>query len=100
MKNPDRARAADAFDWTQPVGRDWNPCFALMKDGRFCGRAQRWAGHEAGHDHTHVSLAALLDSVEREAIERAGPCYCCRDIGCQEACRCHISHALAPKEPS
>ena len=50
--------AAEAMDWPQVVLNGGPPCFHLCEDGRFCGRAQRWDGHQ--DLHTFVSLADLL----------------------------------------
>lgn len=57
--------AAERMDWEQVVLNGGPPCFDLCEDGRFCGRAQRWAGH--GDLHEFVSLADLLRNVEKEA---------------------------------
>ena len=53
-------RAARGMDWQQVVLNQGPPCFHVEHDRKFCGRAQRWAGHEAGSDHGFVSLADLL----------------------------------------
>ena len=37
----------------------------LLEDGRFCGRAERWAGHALPDFHDFVSLAGLLQQVGR-----------------------------------
>lgn len=50
--------AAKEMDWQQVVLNGGPPCFHLCEDGHFCGRAQRWAGHE--DLHAFVSLADLL----------------------------------------
>ena len=61
--------AIDNFDWSQPIGHDWNPCF-FIEDGVPCGRAKRWAGHEVGHDHPHYSLREMIEAaLERERAE-------------------------------
>ena len=54
-------KAARDMDWEQVRLNGGPPCFHL-EDGRFCGRAERWAGH--GTDHDYVSLADLLQSSE------------------------------------
>lgn len=53
--------AAKAMDWMQPVLNDSPPCFHVSPDGRFCGRAERWAGHE--DLHKFKSFDQLLTSV-------------------------------------
>jgi hypothetical protein len=53
-------RAAENMDWTRVGLNGGPPCFHLQPDGRFCGRAQRWTGHEPGEVHKFVSLADLL----------------------------------------
>lgn len=50
--------AAAGMDWQQVVFNGGPPCFHL-EDGRFCGRAERWAGHD-GNPHKFVSLRDLL----------------------------------------
>lgn len=50
--------AAENADWTQVRLNGGPPCFHLEERGRFCLRAERWAGHPA--DHQFVSLADLL----------------------------------------
>lgn len=56
--------AATIFDWGQVVSHGGVPCFHLQKDGHFCGRAQRWPGHEhADEYHAFVSLTDLLRQV-------------------------------------
>ncbi len=53
-------QAAEQMEWVQVVLVVLNggpPCFHL-DDGLFCGRAERWAGHE--DIHSFVSLADLL----------------------------------------
>lgn len=52
--------AAKQMDWKQIVLHEGVPCFNLHKDGRFCGRAQRWIGHCEGADHDFISLETLL----------------------------------------
>jgi hypothetical protein len=48
------------MDWQQVVLNGGPPCFALLDDepDRYCGRAERWAGHDG--EHEFVSLADLL----------------------------------------
>ena len=52
-------RAAEQMDWLQVVLNGGPPCFHVdADDGRFCGRAERWEGHD--DLHAFVSLADLL----------------------------------------
>lgn len=37
------------------------PCFHVEEGGRFCLRAQRWAGH--GQDHAYLPLDELLEEL-------------------------------------
>lgn len=53
-------RAAQDMDWQQIVLHQGEPCFHVERDRKFCGRARRWEGHEAGGDHRFVSLHDLL----------------------------------------
>lgn len=55
--------AAAQMDWVQVVLNGGPPCFHLYEDGRFCGRAKRWVGHDDGDPHKFVSLEALLRSI-------------------------------------
>ena len=66
-----RARELDAaknMDWGQVIANGGPPCFALMKEGRFCGRAERWQGHGSAH-HEFVSLEELLRVYARQERE-------------------------------
>ena len=58
--------AADNMDWGQVVLNGGPPCFHLEVDGYFCGRAKRWAGHDAKGIHNFVSLTELLTGVGGE----------------------------------
>jgi hypothetical protein len=49
--------AAKQMDWQQVVLNGGPPCFHL-EGTKFCGRAERWAGH--GVDHDFVPLHAIL----------------------------------------
>jgi hypothetical protein len=63
------AEAANNMDWQQVALNGGPPCFHLEEDGRFCGRAERWAGH--GDVHAYLSLAGLLErelSAKREGF--------------------------------
>lgn len=53
------------MDWQQVAINGGPPCFAVGVDaqGWYCGRAQRWDGHD--YDHKFVSLDDLLNA-ERE----------------------------------
>lgn len=51
-------RAAEQMDWQQVVLNGGPPCFHVCRDGNFCGRAQRWEGHNS--IHKFVALADLL----------------------------------------
>lgn len=63
--------AAERMDWQQVILNAAPPCFHLEEDGRFCGRAQRWAGHLDLHDF--VSLVDLLISVPNDSIQAPKP---------------------------
>jgi hypothetical protein len=55
--------AAKQADWMQVVLNYGPPCFHLEESGRFCLRAERWAGHVKGGtypEHTFIPLDALL----------------------------------------
>ena len=62
---------APQMDWQQVVLNGGPPCFAQLEDeaGWYCGRAQRWEGHDG--DHKFVSLANLLATVRREVWQEA-----------------------------
>lgn len=60
------------MDWQQVVLNGGPPCFALFngpRSGSYCGRAQRWAGHDS--DHKFVSLVDLLATVRAEERKAA-----------------------------
>lgn len=61
-------KAAENMDWMQVVLNQGPPCFHLQEDGRFCGRAERWAGHHPPGRviHKYVSLADMLKSVSQK----------------------------------
>lgn len=48
------------MDWQQVALNGGPPCFALLNDenGWYCGRAERWEGHDG--EHRFISLDALL----------------------------------------
>lgn len=60
--------AAQQMDWQQVVLNGGPPCFHLCDDGRFCGRAEQWVGHE--DLHKFVSLAGLLKKFAYETKEK------------------------------
>ncbi len=67
----DVAQACAAADWEQVVSNGGPPCFHV-EDGRFCFRAQRWAGH--GSVHAFVSLLDFYRSQrERDVGELEMP---------------------------
>lgn len=59
--------AAEAMDWMQPVLNESPPCFHIGEDGRFCGRAERWDGHNKTNKfpalHAFVPFKHLLASM-------------------------------------
>ena len=57
------------MDWQQVALNGGPPCFAELEDedGYYCGRAERWEGHNG--EHRFVSLADLLTTVRREERE-------------------------------
>lgn len=89
-------RAANQMDWTQVVMNGGPPCFHVCDDGRFCGRAERWDGHEAMHKY--ISLPDLLKLVvdnhdsnkcslcgvrPRRGGNRKGPALCQQCYQCE-----------------
>lgn len=50
------------IDWIQIILNQSAPC-CFIEDGRFCGRAERWAGHE--HFHKFISLNDAIDTPRR-----------------------------------
>lgn len=64
------AEAAKQMDWQQVVLNGGPPCFHVCEDGRFCGRAKRWDGHEDLHKFVSLSdmiaAAILADREERD----------------------------------
>jgi hypothetical protein len=50
-------KALSCIDWQQVVMNGGPPYF-FVEGGRFCLRAERWAGHPIYH--RHVSLADLI----------------------------------------
>jgi hypothetical protein len=57
----DKLLAARHMDWQQVIMNGGPPCFAIMDDGHFCGRAKHWPGHNV--IHTFVSLEDLVSDL-------------------------------------
>lgn len=57
--------AAKNMDWQQVVLNGGPPCFHVEHDHGFCGRAQRWAGHDVSHKF--VSLEDLIKDTRQQA---------------------------------
>ena len=59
------------MDWQQVALNGGPPCFALdhERPDRYCGRAQRWQGHD--YDHKFVSLEHLLSETRARALQEA-----------------------------
>ncbi len=57
----EKATAVIDMDWGQVVLNGGPPCF-FIENRKFCGRAERWAGHGTETFHSYVSLRALLES--------------------------------------
>jgi hypothetical protein len=102
--------AARTMDWQQVALNGGPPCFHLQH-GKFCGRAERWAGHEMSEDHAFVSLEQLLTrppspalKVAREALEKCKADCSCGAMGCvghDDTCPVHLKQdalALLAKE--
>lgn len=62
---------APQMDWQQVILNGGPPCFALLDDeeGWYCGRAQRWDGHDG--EHEFVSLDDLIKAGRIKALEEA-----------------------------
>jgi hypothetical protein len=62
--------ALRGMDWIQVILNQAPPC-CMIESGkhtsRFCGRAERWAGHPA--DHPYVSLGAAIDAARSRLEE-------------------------------
>jgi hypothetical protein len=57
-------KAAENMDWQQVVLNGGPPCFHI-EGGKFCGRAERWPGHDGAH--RFISLAKLIsEAVKHE----------------------------------
>jgi hypothetical protein len=65
-----REKAAANMDWTQVVLNGGPPCFHI-EDGRFCGRAYRWPGHDPERKiHKFISLEKLLiDTAQNDSLQ-------------------------------
>lgn len=63
--------AEPKLDWQQVVMNGGPACFALLDDeaGWYCGRAQRWEGHDC--EHKYVSLEDLTASLRVGGLKRA-----------------------------
>ena len=63
--------AEPKLDWQQVVMNGGPACFALLDDeaGWYCGRAQRWEGHD--YEHKYVSLEDLTISIRIDTLKRA-----------------------------
>jgi hypothetical protein len=59
------------MDWQQVALNGRPPCFALLddEDGWYCGRAERWEGHDG--EHKFIPLADALANARAEAWEHA-----------------------------
>lgn len=59
------------MDWQQVILNGGPSCFALAGDldTHYCGRAQRWAGHDS--HHKFVSLDDLVATVRAEERKQA-----------------------------
>lgn len=66
------------MDWQQVVLNGGPPCFAVLddEDGYYCGRAERWDGHDG--EHEFVSLNTLLDRAAAESLK--GICVYCGEV--------------------
>lgn len=51
--------AAKNADWEQVRQNGGPPCFHLEDEGKFCLRAQRWAGHPSDNQFTTLHDALL-----------------------------------------
>jgi hypothetical protein len=72
-KNDRLLCAAATMDWQQVVLNGGPPCFHLEPGSiKFCGRAERWAGHDGKSHHDFVSLRDLLEEVERSPATVSG----------------------------
>lgn len=60
--------AAENMDWVQVVQNGGPPCFHL-ENGRFCGRAHRWAGHDSMH--SFIGLSAIIQRACDAAVRAA-----------------------------
>ncbi len=79
-----RPTPAAQMDWQQVVLNGGPPCFALLDDeeGWYCGRAQRWVGHDG--EHKFISLQDLLGVHPAAAGDAARPSApATDDVGCE-----------------
>lgn len=77
----DYLSAATAADWQQVVGNGGPPCFHLKDDGRYCLRAQRWAGHDLDHDFAPLHALLTLVFASGRAEGAIGAQRCAREVG-------------------
>lgn len=76
------------MDWEQVRQNGGPPCFAPEEDGRRCGRAQRWDGHQDRDDypfHRYVSFERAIAAAHVAALERAAVLM--SDLGMPRAAR-------------
>lgn len=67
MRIAELEKAAANMDWDQVVANGGPPCFYL-EGSRFCGRAERWQGHEHSAFHKFTSLLDLLREADLAGI--------------------------------
>jgi predicted RNase H-like nuclease (RuvC/YqgF family) len=82
-------KAAQKADWEQVASNGGPSCFHL-EDGKFCLRAERWAGHE--HFHKHVPLEQLLVNASASLQARVDQLE--RDVAAWRAVGAETPHAL------
>jgi len=56
--------AAKNMDWGQVVCNGGPPCFHV-EGGKFCGAAERWAGHRNAEVHKFIPLSDLIEFLQR-----------------------------------
>jgi len=68
-KREEFLEACAVADWEQVRQNGGPPCF-YIEDGRFCLRAERWAGHyRPGQDHTFTTLHEAASRIEKNETE-------------------------------
>lgn len=60
-------QAATHMDWGQSSLHRGSPCFHLELDGRFCGRAFEWAGHDCDKIHLYEPLYVAITRAVKDA---------------------------------